>query len=122
MLIMYASMRAIPPSLYEAARLDGASEWSIAWRIKVPIIAPAIVLTAVFSIIGTVQLFTEPQVMTTVSTSITSAYTPSMAAYAEISAQNYGLGAARPPRHSCRRWPGTRWRSSASVGARPSSR
>lgn len=94
MLIMYSSMQAIPPSLYEAARLDGASEWSIAWRIKIPIIAPSIVLTAVFSIIGTVQLFTEPQVMTTVSTSITSAYTPAMAAYAEISAQNHGLGAA----------------------------
>ena len=94
MLIMYSAMRAIPPSLYEAARLDGASEWAIAWRIKVPVIAPAIVLTAVFSIIGTVQLFTEPQVMTTVATSITSAYTPSMAAYSEISAQNYGLGAA----------------------------
>lgn len=94
MLIMYSSLQAIPPSLYEAARMDGASGWAIAWRIKVPIIAPSIVLTAVFSIIGTFQLFTEPQVMASVATSITSTYTPSMAAYAQISAQNHGLGAA----------------------------
>ncbi|WP_410626710.1 carbohydrate ABC transporter permease [Amycolatopsis sp. cmx-8-4] len=94
MLILYSSLQAIPPQLYEAARLDGASGWAIAWRIKVPIIAPSLVLTAVFSIIGTFQLFTEPQVMAGVSTAVSSTYTPSMAAYAQISAQNYGLGAA----------------------------
>ncbi|MGW4528042.1 carbohydrate ABC transporter permease [Amycolatopsis sp. NPDC004378] len=94
MLILYSSLQAIPPQLYEAARLDGASGWAIAWRIKVPIIAPSLVLTGVFSIIGTFQLFTEPQVMASVSTAVSSTYTPSMAAYAQISAQNYGLGAA----------------------------
>lgn len=94
MLILYSSLQAIPPQLYEAARLDGASGWAIAWRIKVPIIAPSLVLTGVFSIIGTFQLFTEPQVMTGVSSAVSSSYTPSMAAYAQISAQNYGLGAA----------------------------
>jgi len=94
MLILYSSLQAIPPQLYEAARLDGASAWAIAWRIKVPIIAPSLVLTGVFSIIGTFQLFTEPQVMAGVSSAVSSSYTPSMAAYAQISAQNYGLGAA----------------------------
>ena len=94
MLILYSSLQAIPPQLYEAARLDGASGWAIAWRIKVPIIAPSLVLTGVFSIIGTFQLFTEPQVMAGVSSAVSSSYTPSMAAYAQISAQNYGLGAA----------------------------
>ncbi|MBB5835747.1 carbohydrate ABC transporter permease [Kribbella italica] len=94
MLIMYSALQAIPADLYEAARIDGASDLQIAWRIKVPIIAPAVVLTAVFSIIGTLQLFTEPQVMATVSTAISSSYTPTIAAYAQISAQNYGLGAA----------------------------
>ncbi|MGW3965085.1 carbohydrate ABC transporter permease [Amycolatopsis sp. NPDC005003] len=94
MLILYSSLQAIPPQLYEAARLDGASGWTIAWRIKVPVIAPSLVLTGVFSIIGTFQLFTEPQVMAGVSSAVSSSYTPSMAAYAQISAQNYGLGAA----------------------------
>ncbi|MDQ7806436.1 sugar ABC transporter permease [Amycolatopsis sp. A133] len=94
MLILYSSLQAIPPQLYEAARLDGASGWAIAWRIKVPIIAPSLVLTGVFSIIGTFQLFTEPQVMAGVSSAVSSSYTPSMAAYAQISAQNHGLGAA----------------------------
>ncbi|MFC7642888.1 carbohydrate ABC transporter permease [Streptosporangium lutulentum] len=59
MLIMFSALQAIPQELYEAAKLDGASNWAIAWRIKVPIIAPSIILTTVFSIIGTLQLYAE---------------------------------------------------------------
>ena len=62
MLIMFAALKAIPPELYEAARVDGASGRQIAWRIKIPLIAPAIILTFIFSIIGTLQLFNEPRV------------------------------------------------------------
>jgi multiple sugar transport system permease protein len=94
MLIIYSALQAIPPDIYEAARIDGASGLAIAWRIKVPIVRPALVLTAVFSIIGTLQLFTEPAVMRQISTVITSTYTPTLAAYSQVSAQNYGLGAA----------------------------
>ncbi|MFD8003638.1 carbohydrate ABC transporter permease, partial [Streptomyces mirabilis] len=53
MLIMYSALQSIPQELYEAAKIDGATNWTIAWRIKVPIIAPSIVLTTVVSIIGT---------------------------------------------------------------------
>ncbi len=60
MLIIYAALQAIPADLYEAARLDGASEWKVATRIKLPMVASALVLTAIFSIIGTLQLFSEP--------------------------------------------------------------
>lgn len=63
MLILYAALQAIPTELYEAARVDGASHWQIAWRIRIPLIFPAIVLTAIFSIIGTLQLFNEPNVL-----------------------------------------------------------
>ena len=37
--------RPIPTELYEAARLDGASEVQIAWRIKIPIVTPSLVMT-----------------------------------------------------------------------------
>jgi multiple sugar transport system permease protein len=45
MLIMFSALQSIPQELYEAAKLDGASNWAIAWRIMVPIIAPSVVLT-----------------------------------------------------------------------------
>lgn len=82
MLIVFAALQAIPADIYEAARVDGAGGVSIALRVKLPIIRPALVLTAVFSIIGTLQLFAEPQVLRSLTANITSTYTPNMAAYA----------------------------------------
>lgn len=63
MLILYAALKAIPSELYEAARVDGASGLQIAFRIRIPLIAPALLLTFIFSIIGTLQLFAEPRVL-----------------------------------------------------------
>jgi multiple sugar transport system permease protein len=94
MLIIYAALQAIDSDLSEAARLDGANGWQIAWRIKVPIIRPALILTGVFSIIGTLQLFTEPQVLRSVTTSITSTYTPNLFAFSQASANAYNYAAA----------------------------
>ncbi|MGW5473558.1 carbohydrate ABC transporter permease [Streptomyces chartreusis] len=94
MLIMYAALQAIPQELYEAAKIDGASQWTIAWRIKVPIIAPSIVLTTVFSIIGTLQLYAEPAVLRQISSNISSTFTPNMLAYAVASGNNYQQAAA----------------------------
>ncbi|MEV5433961.1 sugar ABC transporter permease [Streptomyces sp. NPDC052701] len=94
MLILYAALQAVPGDIAEAARVDGASGWTIALRIKIPIIRPALVLTGVFSIIGTFQLFTEPQVFRSISTSVTSTYTPNLAAYSLASGDNYSEAAA----------------------------
>jgi multiple sugar transport system permease protein len=94
MLIMFSALQSIPPELYQAARLDGASNWAIAWRIKVPIIAPSIVLTTVFSIIGTLQLYAEPAVLRQISSNISSTFTPNMLAYAVASGDNYQQAAA----------------------------
>ncbi|MFF5278617.1 carbohydrate ABC transporter permease [Streptomyces sp. NPDC000133] len=94
MLIMFSALQSIPQELYEAAKLDGASNWAMAWRIKVPIIAPSIILTTVFSIIGTLQLFAEPAVLRQISSNISSTYTPNMLAYAVASGNNYQQAAA----------------------------
>ncbi|MGW7049152.1 carbohydrate ABC transporter permease [Streptomyces avermitilis] len=94
MLIMFSALQSIPQELYEAAKLDGASNWAIAWRIKVPIIAPSIILTTVFSIIGTLQLYAEPAVLRQISSNISSTYTPNMLAYAVASGNNYQQAAA----------------------------
>ncbi len=81
MLIIFAALQAIPSELYESARIDGASGWRIAWSIKIPLAAPALILATLFSIIGTFQLFTEPSVLQPDSTSITSFFTPNLYAY-----------------------------------------
>lgn len=81
MLIIFAALQAIPSEIYESARVDGASGWRTAWYIKVPMVAPALVLTGVFSIIGTLQLFNEPTVLSAISNNISSAYTPNLYAY-----------------------------------------
>lgn len=82
MVIMYAALKAIPNELYEAARVDGASGIAIAWHIKIPMIAPAIMLTLIFSIIGTLQLFNEPNVMRQVAPdAIGPNFTPNMYVY-----------------------------------------
>jgi multiple sugar transport system permease protein len=94
MLILYAALQAVPGELYEAARIDGARGWDIAWRIKIPLIRPALILTAVFSIIGTLQLFNEPQVLRSLTTSITSTYTPNLVAFTAASANNFSYAAA----------------------------
>ena len=82
MIILYAALRTIPTELYEAAAVDGAGQWRIAWSIKIPAIRPAILLTVIFSIIGSFQLFTEPQLLQRLAPSvIDSAYTPNLYAY-----------------------------------------
>lgn len=94
MLIIFAALQAIPQSVYEAAKVDGAGGIRTAWSIKIPLVLPALVLTAVFSIIGTLQLFTEPVVLRAISTNVTSSFTPNLLAYTTASANNYPLAAA----------------------------
>lgn len=82
MLILFAALKAIPTELYEAARVDGATGIQIALRIRIPMIFPAIVLTAIFSIIGTLQLFNEPNVLRAVApTIIPPNFTPNLYIY-----------------------------------------
>ncbi|MEU8361660.1 sugar ABC transporter permease [Nonomuraea sp. NPDC048882] len=81
MLVLYTTLRAIPRDLYEAARLDGASEFQIAVRVKIPILTPAIILTTVFSIIATIQVFTEPTTLRPLTNTISSTWSPLMKVY-----------------------------------------
>jgi multiple sugar transport system permease protein len=82
MIIMYAALRSIPAELFEAAEIDGASQWRVAWSIKIPGIRPAIMLTVIFSIIGTFQLFNEPSLLHAIAPNvIDNGYTPNYYAY-----------------------------------------
>ncbi|WP_327055469.1 carbohydrate ABC transporter permease [Glaciihabitans sp. GrIS 2.15] len=95
MLVIVAQLKSIDSDLFEAASIDGANAWQMITRIKLPLIRPAIVLTTVFTIIGTIQLFAEPLVLKPLSSAITSSFTPNLSAYNEaFTNNNYSLAAA----------------------------
>jgi multiple sugar transport system permease protein len=95
MLIIYSSLKSISGDLYEAARIDGASELTIARRIKVPAVRNALVLTGVLSIIGTLQLFTEPTILSGITPTVDGQFTPTMFAFnAAFQDGNTGLASA----------------------------
>ncbi|MCI1805320.1 carbohydrate ABC transporter permease [Bifidobacterium psychraerophilum] len=83
MLIFYSSLSTIPHSLYEAAAIDGAGEWQIVRRIKLPELKGSLAITVIFSIIGSFQLFNEPSILQNMvpGNAVTTYYTPNMYAY-----------------------------------------
>ena len=88
MIILFAALQSVPREMYEAARLDGADELRIAWSIKIPMIWPAFLLTTLSSIIGTLQLFSEPAVLKTITPNISSDFTPNMAVFSAATLGN----------------------------------
>ena len=82
MIILYAALRSIPPSCTRRPGLTGRRRPGSRWSIKIPSIRPGLLLTVIFSVIGTFQLFTEPKLMRTLApTVIGTAYTPNLYAY-----------------------------------------
>ncbi|MFC0111922.1 carbohydrate ABC transporter permease [Kibdelosporangium aridum] len=81
MIIFFTALQAVPREVLEAARADGAGPVRTALAIKVPIIRPTLFVALVFTVIGSLQLFTEPMVLRGFTGSVTSAWTPSMYVY-----------------------------------------
>ena len=82
MLIFYSALHTVPGELYEAAAMDGAGALRTVISIKIPALRGAIVIATIFSIIGTFQLFNEPNILRTLEPNvITTYYTPNLYAY-----------------------------------------
>ena len=82
MLIFYSSLKTIPTDMYEAASLDGAGAWRTIFSIKIPSVRGALVIATIFSIIGSFQLFNEPNILRPLAPNvITTYFTPNMYAY-----------------------------------------
>jgi multiple sugar transport system permease protein len=95
MIIFYSALQAIPLEIYESGRLDGLSEVGVALRLKLPLIRPALLLGVLFSLIGTLQLFNEPEILSRMSGAISSHFTPNIFAYNIAFVQtNYYYGGA----------------------------
>jgi multiple sugar transport system permease protein len=82
MIILYAALRAIPSELYEAAAVDGAGAVRTALHVKLPLLRPALLLCGIFSVIGSFQLFAEPQVFSSIAPQVVGkSYTPNLYVY-----------------------------------------
>ena len=63
-LLIFAGLQTIPATMYEAASLDGSSEWRTFWRITMPLLRPVLVLVLVITVVGSFQVFDTVAVTT----------------------------------------------------------
>ncbi len=63
-IILYAARLAIPDEVYEAAKIDGATDWQSFRRVTLPLLAPAIIIALLFRYIFAFRLFSEAWLLT----------------------------------------------------------
>ena len=56
-LLFIAGLNSIPPSLYEAAKVDGSTGWEAFWKITLPMLSPVMLVAAIYTVIDS---FTDP--------------------------------------------------------------
>lgn len=59
-LLFLAGLQSISPALYEAAKIDGATEWEIFWKVTVPMISPMLLLNLIYTIVDSFTNVTNP--------------------------------------------------------------
>ncbi|MFC7343543.1 carbohydrate ABC transporter permease [Saccharopolyspora griseoalba] len=93
--VFYAALQAVPREVVEASVVDGAGPVRTAVRIKAPLIRSSVVLVLLFSLIFTLQLFTEPMLLSQSTPVVNARFSPSMYIFdAAFTRRNYGLAAA----------------------------
>jgi multiple sugar transport system permease protein len=65
--ILYGALLGIPDEIIEAARIDGASAWQLAWHVKLPLVRKYVAFIVITSFAGGAQLFAEPQLLGIIS-------------------------------------------------------
>lgn len=63
-LLVFAGLQTIPAYVYEAAEVDGSTEWKTFWRITLPLLRPVLVMVLVVTMIGSFQIFDTVAVTT----------------------------------------------------------
>lgn len=64
MLVLTAALEQVPTSVLEAAQIDGARGWRLLWKVVIPLISPSIFFATVMTIISSLQVFAQPQLLT----------------------------------------------------------
>lgn len=94
-ILLLAGMLGIDSSLYEAAEVDGASATQIFYRITLPLLKPILLYVMVTSLIGGLQMFDVPQILTNGNGDpMRSAMTMIMYLNKHLYSKNYGMGGA----------------------------
>ena len=94
-ILLMAAIMGIDPCLYEAAEIDGASSNQMFWRITIPLIKPIMAYVLITSIIGGLQMFDVPQILTNgEGTPDNSATTMIMFLNSHMYSKNYGMAGA----------------------------
>lgn len=63
-LLVFAGLQTIPSYIYEAAEVDGSTEWKTFWRMTLPLLRPVLVMVLVVTMIGSFQIFDTVAVTT----------------------------------------------------------
>ena len=94
-ILLMAGMMGIDPSLFEAAEVDGATSTQVFWQITMPLLRPIMVYVLVTSLIGGLQMFDVPQILTNVTGQPTqTTMTLIMYLNKHLFSKNYGMGGA----------------------------
>ena len=59
-LLFLAGLQSISPALYEAAKIDGATEWEIFWKVTIPMISPMLLLNLIYTMVDSFVSITNP--------------------------------------------------------------
>ena len=94
-ILLMAGMMGIDPSLFEAAEVDGATSTQVFWQITMPLVRPIMVYVLVTSLIGGLQMFDVPQILTN-GTGQPTQTTMTLIMYLNkhLFSKNYGMGGA----------------------------
>jgi multiple sugar transport system permease protein len=93
--IFYTALQAVPRDVMEAASVDGAGAVRTALQVKVPMVWASVVTVTMFTLVGTLQLFTEPMLLKQMAPLIGERFTPNMYIFdAAFNRSNYGLASA----------------------------
>ena len=94
-IILMAGIMGIDTSLFEAAEVDGANSWQRFYRITLPLLKPILIYVIITSMIGGIQMFDVPQILTNGSGSpAETSKTLIMYLNQHLYSKNYGLGGA----------------------------
>jgi len=94
-ILLMAGVMGIDTSIFEAAQIDGANAWDAFWKVTVPSIKPILVYVFLTSLIGGIQMFDVPQILTNGSGGPNrTSMTVIMFLNKHLFSKNYGLAGA----------------------------